>query len=252
MNIKIYSYIIIPLILFLGSCASSKKKIDDPDLLYRIGEDYLKKGAFVQALSALFDAEKIDSKNHEIKNLIGFTFMVRGDFENAEKYYKKAISVKKDYSEAHVGLADVYTKTKRWEKAIYHADQALSNILYSAPFEAYNIRGWANYNRGDINSAEKDFKNALATNPNFVVAIYNLGLVYEKKSLFSEAANQYLLAVELCSKCPLNFLSDLHFRCGEAISKTDNKDDAIEHYKKCWELDPKYMNAEKCRSKSNG
>ncbi|AOY80628.1 tetratricopeptide repeat protein [Moorena producens JHB] len=73
-----------------------------------------------------------------------------------------------------------------------------------------NRRGFENYNKGQLASAEAHYQQALALNPDNVKAHYNLALVYEDLQQFDKARTQYQFAVKGGFVKAYNNLGRLH------------------------------------------
>ncbi|NEO77793.1 MULTISPECIES: tetratricopeptide repeat protein [Moorena] len=73
-----------------------------------------------------------------------------------------------------------------------------------------NRRGFENYNKGQLASAEAHYQQALALNPDNVKAHYNLAVVYEDLQQFDKARTQYQFAVKGGFVKAYNNLGRLH------------------------------------------
>ena len=58
----------------------------------------------------------------------------------------------------------------------------------------YNHWGWQNYEQGKLLRAESDYQRAIALNPDYIQAQFNLGLLYEDLQEFKQARTQYKIA----------------------------------------------------------
>jgi tetratricopeptide (TPR) repeat protein len=59
------------------------------------------------------------------------------------------------------------------------------------------LRGYAFYTKGDFESAQKDFEEALVIAPNDVEAIYGLGLSYRIQGNLEKSANAFRKVLDL-------------------------------------------------------
>ena len=75
------------------------------------------KKLYAQAFSKLEKAYKSDKKNPDILNYMGFTTRKVGNFEQAEKFYLKGLSIKPDHNGINEYLGELYVQTNRIEKA---------------------------------------------------------------------------------------------------------------------------------------
>tara|TARA_B100002051_G_scaffold195674_1_gene185547 strand:+ start:74 stop:559 length:486 start_codon:yes stop_codon:yes gene_type:complete len=72
---------------------------------------------YTQAFSKLEKAYKTDKKNPDILNYLGFTSRKTGDFEQAEKFYLKGLSIKPNHNGINEYLGELYVQTNRIDKA---------------------------------------------------------------------------------------------------------------------------------------
>jgi tetratricopeptide (TPR) repeat protein len=65
------------------------------------------------AYTKLLEANKLESRNPDILNYLGFTLRKVGKFEQAEKYYLQGLEIKPDHNGINEYLGELYVKTKR-------------------------------------------------------------------------------------------------------------------------------------------
>ena len=75
------------------------------------------KKIYAQAFSKLEKAYKSDKKNPDILNYMGFTSRKTGNFEKAEEYYLKGLSINQKHNGINEYLGELYVQTNRIEKA---------------------------------------------------------------------------------------------------------------------------------------
>ena len=88
-----------------ASKLEKKDKIDKAKKLYS------------QAFNKLEKAYKSDKKNPDILNYMGFTTRKAGNFDQAEKYYLKGLSIKPNHNGINEYLGELYVQTNRIDKA---------------------------------------------------------------------------------------------------------------------------------------
>ena len=111
-----------------GSDSSSDSSVSDPykdakNLVKRAGKlekkdkiDKAKK-LYAQAFKKLEKAYSSDSKNPDILNYLGYTSRKIGNFEQAEKFYLKGLSIKPNHNGINEYLGELYVQTNRIDKA---------------------------------------------------------------------------------------------------------------------------------------
>ena len=65
------------------------------------------------AYTKLLEANKLESRNPDILNYLGFTLRKVGKFKQAEKYYLQGLEIKPDHNGINEYLGELYVKTKR-------------------------------------------------------------------------------------------------------------------------------------------
>jgi len=69
------------------------------------------------AYEELLEANKIESRNPDILNYLGFTLRKAGKFEQAEKYYLQGLEIKPNHNGINEYLGELYIQTDRIDKA---------------------------------------------------------------------------------------------------------------------------------------
>ena len=75
------------------------------------------KKLYSQAFDKFEKAHKSDKKNPDVLNYMGFTSRKVGNFEKAEKFYLKGLSIKPDHNGINEYLGELYVQTNRIDKA---------------------------------------------------------------------------------------------------------------------------------------
>ena len=70
-----------------------------------------------KAYKKLLEANKLDSKNPDILNYLGFTLRKAGKYEQAEKYYLQGLEIKPDHNGINEYLGELYVQTQRMDLA---------------------------------------------------------------------------------------------------------------------------------------
>ncbi|MGA3179368.1 MAG: tetratricopeptide repeat protein [Verrucomicrobiota bacterium] len=112
-------------------------------------------------------------------------------------------------------------------------------IACTAPnsFARYNL-GFALYQKGEMDQAVEQYREALEIKPDFVMARSNLGVACEQKGDTDEAIAQYRKALEIQ---PDN--AEIRANLGNALSEKGQFNEAVEQYHKALEINPAYEDA---------
>ena len=71
------------------------------------------KKLYTQAFNKLEKAYKIDKKNPDILNYMGFTSRKTGNFDQAEKFYLEGLSIKPNHNGINEYLGELYVQTNQ-------------------------------------------------------------------------------------------------------------------------------------------
>ena len=69
------------------------------------------------AYKKLLEANKLESRNPDILNYLGFTLRKAGKYEQAEKYYLQGLDIQPDHNGINEYLGELYVKTQRIDLA---------------------------------------------------------------------------------------------------------------------------------------
>lgn len=135
---------------------------------------YKKQGNKEKTISAL----SANSDDFWSCYLLGDFYLSNNEYANAIDYYKKAISLKPNYAQSYLGLAQSYTGIKDYKNA-------LDNINKYLPYDknadiAYAIRAELNLQLGNITQAENDINKALAIEENISYLLIEAKILYSK------------------------------------------------------------------------
>ena len=70
-----------------------------------------------KAYKKLLEANKVDSRNPDILNYLGFTLRKAGKYEQAEKYYLQGLEIEPNHNGINEYLGELYVKTQRIDLA---------------------------------------------------------------------------------------------------------------------------------------
>ena len=167
---------------------SLKEAMAIPDLPRQINRDNVEamrlfsQGRAPEADLLLQATLQSDPKNIFTLNNLGVAKEMEGESQEALKYYDAA-------SAAHSDAAAVVTLNRSWRgkpvtamaaqngKALRSRMEKLN--LLEAQVAEFSLRGVSAVNRNDLSTADEDFRQAYALNPNNAFALNNIGFVAE-------------------------------------------------------------------------
>jgi len=198
---KIKIFVIIVMGIFLISCVSSQEKIQrqrekDPHYQYNLGVFYINNGQAEKALEHLNQSIALDPDNTLTLIGLGLAHSMKRNFEESEKYYKKALSLDPNLAEAHNYLGSLYQE-------MGFLDRAEEEFLKAARNESYHSRELPYYNlarlyllKEDKEKAYEYIKKSLEFNNNLLMSLNLYAVICEKFERFDEAIDSYKKALK--------------------------------------------------------
>jgi Flp pilus assembly protein TadD len=124
-----------------------------------LGECYLNLGEYDQALAALEISEGMNAHNPQTIRRLGMYYQQRGEINQAEKYFRRAISFDSDNMAAYQSLFELYSSTGQLER---HSDLLVD--VASRPEASSMIDkllGDHYLSRGLLDQAEQQYREAI-------------------------------------------------------------------------------------------
>lgn len=112
-------------------------------------------------------------------NLIAEAYAKYDEYDNAIKYYNKALEINSVNNIAMIGLGDMYYSKKEYEKALELYTKSLQ--LYPNSFNAYNNRASLYKELGQYKEAFADIYKALELDPNRAIGYLTLAEIYAEE-----------------------------------------------------------------------
>ena len=137
---------------------------------------------------------------------------------------------------ALLNVAKVFAWAGKLEEAERLASQATQWMGANA--ESCYIRGLAASTRGDPAASIECYRNALEINPDYVDALYNLGLLLARDGRVDEAIRQFSRVLTLRPHH-----TQAHNNVGAALASRGRLSLAVSHYRMALKIDPQNANA---------
>ncbi len=212
---------LLPLLSGCGADRAAQKK--KAATLADMGNAMAAEGNTRGGLQKLLEAAKLDPENADIYQQIALVFRSLGDYQLSLKYFRKALELRPQFSEAINNMGTVYLLMGDWPKAITCFKEAAADIKYQTPQYAYNNLGLAYYNMGDTKKAIQNYETALRLSRSYAVVYLNLARLYEKKGDLIEAEANYREAILYRPKDPAG-----HMGLARLLMKQGKKEEAKE------------------------
>ena len=157
--------------------------------------------AMRKAKDAATKAIKLDQTLAEAHLSLAFVkFQYEWDWKGAEKEFRRAIDLNPNSAPSHSRYAMYLATMSRMSEAMSEIDLAeeldpLSPIIATAKGRLFHFQ--QRYDEGI-----EQHRKALAMDPDFVEAHFNLGMIYEQKSLFKEAISEFSRVIRIAGDAP--------------------------------------------------
>lgn len=193
-------------------------------------------GQINEALTAVAVLIENFPNEYLLFNICGACHSEIGSIELAIANFKKAISIKQDYSEAQYNLGVAYQKTNQLDSAANYYELAI-NSKHAYPI-AHNNLGIICLTKGLFDEAVKCFEWAIAYSPNYAEAHNNLGSALQELKQFENAKKEF----EKAASMNPNYAQAFH-NLGILCEIINLPKEAINHYEKTIEINPEFAEA---------
>lgn len=218
----------------LFSCTpTAEQRKQDADLHYQMGMVHFSDRAFAEALKELSLAIEKYPEDASYHNGLGLAYFARGINDKAIEQFSAAVAIDNMYSDAHLNLSAVYMEQKDWDRAITSAQNALKNVFYKMPENAYNNIGWALYRKGEYAKSIESYKKAVEINPQYAMAFNNMAMAYERANKPDDALAAYRAAINIDQN-----IASAQYGAGMLLLQKEDRAGAIRAFKKVIEVAP--------------
>ncbi len=156
---------------------------------------YKESGDTSRAISSFSTAIEVDPDNYDSYIQLGLIYGARGN-DLAIQYYTNALRLRPSSEEALYNRGFYYQETGKLEKAEEDYRTILSkNSNHSEAY--YNLGFIALVNKENYPEAIKQFSSAIRANQNYVEAFYNRGMAYESTGDITSAIKDYRSALAI-------------------------------------------------------
>ena len=209
------------------------------------GDDSLEKGDFPEAEKMFRKAISLNWSNPQPHIQLGLALQRQGKFDEAVKQFQRVLGIDPKSAKAYNNIGAALVRKADLTKA--PPDQAIAAYRRAIEVDpsyslSYNNLGLVLYNHGNVDAAIVHYGQAIEVDPTYLFAHWNLAYALEHQGKFDQARVQYLAAIE-CTK-DRQRLAILHTSVGDVLRQTagpeGNMDGAIAEYRRALEYDPEY------------
>ena len=171
---------------------------------------------------------------------LGSAFFQKGLYLQAQSAFLSAVQNDPDSAEAHYGLGSAYLKLDKVEEAQASFKHAVS-MKAGYPdtvSNAWNNLGLIATRSGQLATAIGYFKSALDGNPNYTIALLNLGNAYRQQKRWEDARKTLEQVLQLSPEDP-----EVNYSLGMVFAQTDSSDEAYDYLQRALKFRPGYPEA---------
>ncbi len=220
---------------FLTACATTQTQ---GDKVYQAQQKYKESVKFAnlkmreEMYAGLKEAVRLDPEEPLYHFELGSAYFTDSRLEEAEAEYLTTLKLEDNFIEAYRRLGRLYMSQGKWDNAIHYLKDVMKRSGVNNPHQVQNWLAISYYAKGEVNLAEKAWRDALSISENSEIRL-NLALAYKANEQYSLASESLLKAIELDPD-----LIRAHFELAQLYLKANEKDLAKKHFGKVVELEP--------------
>lgn len=173
-------------------------------------------GSKENVASAISELNAILTRNPEnfyLRYNLGRAYVARGDIEQARIQFNEAIKYQPRYTPARLALAQLHLARNEFTKALQAAEDILS--YDAANIQARMIRTSCRMGLGDLPTARKELEVALAAQPNFPDALFQMGLLNFQEKRYKDAEQHFLRLQKVAPNDPRGLVGMVETLAGQ-------------------------------------
>ena len=202
---------------------------------FLIGKSYLLRGENEDAIKNFNKSLKIEFDQEETHMLLGFAYKAVKKYNDAIFCFKNAVNIEPQYFEAHMQLAEIFNFLDD-EIAVVHYENALE--LEPDNKLALFGKAWFYHKQKEWDQAIESYYNLLDVDYTHADANYNLGSIHLELKNYDMARNHFADVISTYSEHYKAYYAKGH--CNEVLG---NVKQAEVDYKRAIEIYPGYKNA---------
>ena len=227
------------LTVMIGSmigCSSGPTKADREraGLHMQIGNGFLAKGQYPQAMAELAAAEQLNPQDPQILNNLGLAYYVRGRAPIAETKFRAALKLAPDFSEAKANLARVMIDDGRLPQAIKLLHDVEGDLTYPSQEKTFSELGMAHFKAGHYAQAQDYLLRTLTLHRESCVAATYYGRTLQETKRWPQSAEVLDQAVEFCRNAkfeePLFFSAMSYYSLGDQEKTRARLEELLKDY----------------------
>jgi len=166
----------------------------------KTGEALFAEGKVEKAEKCFLDLLENDPMNAETLNNLGVVQHTKGNIQEAEDFFLKALAAKEDCLEALLNLVDLYQNAKRWKEASVHLERSIE--IENKDANLFNQLGTIYLEMAETEKARVTLKKSLELNPDQQIVADSLRALEKKGSAPRIAISEKPLNILFVQEAP--------------------------------------------------
>lgn len=194
MRIGYFLSLFATLSLAAGCASQSQKETAEQKsvgVYHASGSEALMEGRYMEALSALTEASRLDPKSPSIQNDLGLAYVAREELKLAEAAFRRALALNPKFTAARANLGNLKLKQKEYREAEALLKETTRDLIYPYIQVAY-------YNLSSIYKTlnkpaleEEYLRHSLTADAKYCPAWFALGQLQKTRGSFESAASSF-------------------------------------------------------------
>ena len=185
--------------IFITACQTQTTMVKkDPEKAVKVrtqlAAEYIKSGDLDSAKRTLDQALEMNPRDSAANMMMGILLQQEGSkvsMDKAEAYFKRAISADPKNAQARNNYGTYLYQIERYNDAIEQLNVAGTTLGYDQRYKAFENVGRIYLKLGDMENAEKSFKQALQVNRDSYISMLELSEIFYLKQQTAAATQLY-------------------------------------------------------------
>lgn len=195
-------------LVVLGGCTSNSSQVSKPqperaaEINLELGIEHLRKGSLQQAKDKIDRALDQNPRYGRAHLIAGMLYNRLGDENQAESHFERAVSLEPKNPEFKNNYAVFLCQHDKFARGQKVALEAAADPLYKTPEVAFLNVGTCARGAGDNKTAEDNFRKALASQPRFGEALFQMAEIEYQQTEYMSARGFLQRYLEVARSSP--------------------------------------------------
>lgn len=179
----------------LTSCAS--KNVSESadgkkaEIFYQHGTQKLVDKDYTNALDLLIKAAALNPNDTKIENNLGMAYFFKKQTQKAKEHLSKSIKLDPKNSDARNNIASVYLETGEYDLAEKEYKKITEDLIYTSQYTTYYNLALVYLKKNQKNLAVESLKKSIKENEDYCPAYYLLGGIFKAQYQYKDALDMF-------------------------------------------------------------